>query len=243
MLGGDPCRTEIRRVTWSPALWSEFRTRHVTAMEPVVLDGLLRDWAALTRWTWRWLRARLAARTVSVSVDPEGICSNREYVAMRFGEFLDRIDDRTLYLTEVHLPTTLPELMGDLIVPAIIPPGSGMPGRQPNAWLSGRGVGKGFHYDNADNVICQVVGQKRIWLVSPDQSNGMYPDDESATHPHNSRVRSPLRVDLAQFPAFADVELQVVDLGAGEALYVPPRWWHSTMSLARSISVNYWWIE
>ena len=31
-------------------------------------------------------------------------------------------------------------------------------------------------------------------------------------------------------------------LEAGDCLYVPKKWWHSVVSLERSISVSYWWL-
>lgn len=237
-----PAVTEVARIAWSPAAQATFRRLHVGGARPVAVDGLLREWNAPARWTWAWLRARFARRKVSVSVDEDGVCSNRRYVPLTFGAFLRRMHDGRHYLAEVHLPTVFPELMADLCQPAVVPPGAALPSRHPNAWFSGAGISKGLHYDRADNVLCQVRGRKQVWLISPDQSEAMYPDLGSS-HPHNSRVRTPLAPDLQRYPRFAEVAMHAVELSPGTALYIPPGWWHFTRAATPSISVNYWWVE
>ena len=32
-----------------------------------------------------------------------------------------------------------------------------------------------------------------------------------------------------------------VVLEAGDALYIPPYWWHQVLSEGRSLAVNFWW--
>ena len=242
MRGGSDDVAHVAHVTWSEGTRAGFQARHVRALRPAVIHGLLHAWTAPSRWRWDWLEARFGDRVVRVSVDPDGVCSNRCMRSMPLRELLGRMDDGTLYLTELHLPTTLPELMVDVVEPELVPPGAAVPGRQPNAWICAAEVGKAFHYDTADGVLCQVVGRKRVWLVGPEQSDRMYPDRASA-HPHNSRVRTPWAPDLEAFPAFAAVVPQVCELAPGDALYLPPGWWHCTRALTRSISVNYWWTE
>jgi lysine-specific demethylase 8 len=48
-------------------------------------------------------------------------------------------------------------------------------------------------------------------------------------------------VDTAAFPRFATAPYLDVVLGAGEALYIPPRWWHMVESRETSFSVSFWW--
>jgi hypothetical protein len=50
--------------------------------------------------------------------------------------------------------------------------------------------------------------------------------------------------DLARFPRFADALAvgQRADLEPGDAVYIPPLWWHHVESLAKyNVLVNYWW--
>lgn len=220
----------------------KFQRNYVRPLIPVVIENLLSNWKASARWTWKNLRTYYGERTVRASYDPEGVCSNRCYVNLSFEEYLDRMDEGSLYLTEVHLPTVFPELMADIVMPELVPPLMVLSGRQPNAWFSSANVSKSLHYDTSDNLLCQVMGRKQVLLFSPDQSVYMYPDNHSK-FPHNSRIRNPAKVDLSQFPEFANTRACSVIIGSGDVLYIPPGWWHFTTSIEHSISVNYWWVN
>ena len=39
----------------------------------------------------------------------------------------------------------------------------------------------------------------------------------------------------------ADVEALECVLAPGDALYIPPYWWHQVLSEGRSLAVNFWW--
>jgi hypothetical protein len=50
--------------------------------------------------------------------------------------------------------------------------------------------------------------------------------------------------DLARHPRFATAlaHAQIADLAAGDALYIPPLWWHHVEGLDPfNVLVNYWW--
>jgi Cupin-like domain len=50
--------------------------------------------------------------------------------------------------------------------------------------------------------------------------------------------------DLERYPKFpqALAEAQVAELGPGDAIFIPPLWWHHVHSLSNlNVLVNYWW--
>jgi hypothetical protein len=50
--------------------------------------------------------------------------------------------------------------------------------------------------------------------------------------------------DLARYPKFRDAlaAAQGAELEPGDAVYIPPLWWHHVESLATlNVLVNYWW--
>jgi ribosomal protein L16 Arg81 hydroxylase len=47
--------------------------------------------------------------------------------------------------------------------------------------------------------------------------------------------------DLALHPRFAEAQECDVIIGPGDALYLPPRYWHYVRSLSTSMSVSFWW--
>jgi hypothetical protein len=53
------------------------------------------------------------------------------------------------------------------------------------------------------------------------------------------------RPDLQRFPRFREAwaSAQVAELAPGDAVYLPPLWWHHVQSLERfNMLVNYWWL-
>ncbi|RNF23284.1 tRNA wybutosine-synthesizing protein 4 [Trypanosoma conorhini] len=92
------------------------------------------------------------------------------------------------------------------------------------------------HYDTLDNVLCQVVGRKRVVLFPPSEYNNLYMSGSS------SAVLNIDAPDLDRFPRFADAcrhSTEVV-LEPGDMLFIPSLWFHhlTTMEGSYSISVN-----
>lgn len=45
----------------------------------------------------------------------------------------------------------------------------------------------------------------------------------------------------AQAPGLAGLDFREWELAPGEALYIPPRWWHFVKATTVSFSVSFWW--
>ncbi|MBS0373915.1 MAG: cupin-like domain-containing protein [Proteobacteria bacterium] len=117
-------------------------------------------------------------------------------------------------------------------------------GIAPRLWLGNR-LMTPTHVDEWCNLACVVAGRRRFTLFPPAQVANLYvgPLDFAPTGAPMSLVdvRQP---DLRRFPRFADAlaAARVAELGPGDALYVPPLWWHNVESLADcNLLVNYWW--
>jgi Cupin-like domain len=114
----------------------------------------------------------------------------------------------------------------------------------PRIWL-GNAVTTPTHVDEWCNVACVVAGRRRFTLFPPEQVGNLYvgPLDFAPTGAPMSlvRLREP---DFERFPRFraALAAAQSAELGPGDALYIPPLWWHNVESLAScNLLVNYWW--
>lgn len=135
-----------------------------------------------------------------------------------------------------------------------------------NAWLGPAGTVSCLHWDRPHNLLCQVVGAKRVLLVDPRHGARVYPheglmantarvDPEAAAAaaqpllPSEASVAAATTMTAAPteaaaaaaFPRFAGTPVYVAALGPGDALYIPPRWWHHVRSLSRAFSVSLWW--
>ena len=114
----------------------------------------------------------------------------------------------------------------------------------PRIWL-GNAVTTPTHLDEWCNVACVVMGRRRFTLFPPDQVANLYvgPLDFAPTGAPMSlvRLRSP---DFGRYPRFrqALAAAVVAELGPGDAVYIPPLWWHNVESLEPcNLLVNYWW--
>jgi hypothetical protein len=132
----------------------------------------------------------------------------------------------------------LPGLLDDHAVPFLdrtIPP---------RIWI-GNKVTAPAHFDEYHNVACVVCGVRRFTLFAPEQLRNLYvgPLDFAPTGAAIGIARLD-RPDDPRFPRLKDAlaEAQVADLHPGDAIYIPPMWWHHVESLAQiNALVNYWW--
>jgi len=114
----------------------------------------------------------------------------------------------------------------------------------PRLWL-GNAIVTPAHFDESSNIACVAAGRRRFTLLPPEQVSNLYigPLDHAPTGTPISLVsfREP---DFARFPRFRDAlaAARVAELAPGDALYIPPLWWHHVESLDRfNLLVNYWW--
>jgi hypothetical protein len=114
----------------------------------------------------------------------------------------------------------------------------------PRIWL-GNAITTPTHLDEWNNIGCVVSGRRRFTLFPPDQIANLYigPLDFAPTGAPMSLVslREP---DFARFPKFRDALAVAVtaELGPGDAIFIPPLWWHHVESLEGfNLLVNYWW--
>lgn len=114
----------------------------------------------------------------------------------------------------------------------------------PRLWL-GNEVVTPAHFDESHNVACVVSGRRRFTLFPPEQVANLYlgPLDFAPTPTPISLV-SFHAPDFERFPRFREAlkHAIVVELGPGDALYIPSLWWHHVESIGvLNAMVNYWW--
>ncbi len=115
---------------------------------------------------------------------------------------------------------------------------------RPRIWI-GNAVVTPAHFDESSNIACVVAGRRRFTLLPPEQVANLYigPVGHAPTGTPISLVsfREP---DFERFPRFraALAAALVAELEPGDALYIPPLWWHHVESLEKyNVLVNYWW--
>lgn len=114
----------------------------------------------------------------------------------------------------------------------------------PRIWL-GNAITTPTHLDEWNNIGCVVTGRRRFTLFPPQQVANLYigPLDFAPTGAPMSLV-SLHEPDFQRFPQFREALAAAVsaELGPGDAIFIPPLWWHHVESLERfNVLVNYWW--
>jgi len=114
----------------------------------------------------------------------------------------------------------------------------------PRIWL-GNAITTPTHLDEWCNIACVVGGRRRFTLFPPEQIANLYvgPLDFAPTGAPMSLVKlgDP---DFERFPRFKDAlaAAQSADLEPGDAVFIPPLWWHNVESRdVFNVLVNYWW--
>jgi hypothetical protein len=114
----------------------------------------------------------------------------------------------------------------------------------PRIWL-GNAITTPTHLDEWNNIGCVIVGRRRFTLFPPGEIANLYigPLDYAPTGAPMSLVRLHAP-DFERFPKFRAALAAAVtaDLGPGDAIFIPPLWWHHVESLEPvNALVNYWW--
>ena len=117
---------------------------------------------------------------------------------------------------------------------------------EPRIWLGNR-ITTPAHVDEWNNIGCVVAGRRRFTLFPPEQIDNLYigPLDFAPTGAPMSLV-SLRRPDFERYPRFrqALAAAQTAELSAGDAIFIPPLWWHHVESQdSFNVLVNYWWHE
>jgi len=88
-----------------------------------------------------------------------------------------------------------------------------------------------LHYDVLDNILCQVLGRKRVLLFEPKWAGHCYLDGSSSKL--GAAFFEDLEKTLEEFPLFADAwaDRYEIELQPGDALAIPAFWCHATQCL------------
>ncbi len=226
---------------------SEFRRRFLSQRKPVILRGCLEGTRALEEWTPRYFGSRYASTQVRLASPPR-LTSSCGYTDSTLGEYVAALEAGQVgrqYLSQWRGFDRFTELEEGLPTPAYVQPRRKI---MRSIWIGPANTYIGFHVDNhtaldgVGNIFTQVYGRKEITLVSPDQGHLMYRRQREAGDDWHSQVDFETH-DYSTTPSFCDAVCLRAELGPGDALYIPPYYWHTVRSLSTSVSATFHWFE
>lgn len=143
-----------------------------------------------------------------------------------------------LVIQSVRARECVPGLLANHALPALDP------AIEPRMWIGNR-ASTPTHFDSQCNIACVACGTRRFTLFPPDQLPNLYvgPLDYAPT----GAAISMARLDQPDDPRYPRLKqalaaAQVAELHPGDAIYIPPLWWHNVESLdCLNALVNYWW--
>lgn len=222
----------------SPA---DFLARFYAPGRPVILEGEIDDWPALSRWSPDYLKKKIGGAEIEYQ---SGRLPNPEFELqkdihkdrMPFDAFVGMIEaepGNNAYMTAYNSKeneAALAPLTGDM------PPLKNFPMRYPGLfWLGPMGTYTPLHFDLTNNLLAQVRGSKRIILLPPSETQYLY------NHRHVfSPVHDIMNEDcLDRYPLARNAFTYEVTLAPGELLYIPIGWWHQVTALDFSITLTF----
>jgi hypothetical protein len=115
---------------------------------------------------------------------------------------------------------------------------------QPRLWI-GNQVTTPAHFDSYHNIAVVACGRRRFTLFPPDQVQNLYVGPLDFAPTSVAMSLPPLdAADDPRWPKFREAlaHAQTAVLETGDAIYIPPVWWHHVESLERlNALLNFWW--
>ena len=242
---------------------NQFRNRM-----PLCLPGLVAGWPA-SRW-WREDRARLCACLGGASsfvplLKAQGTSGRVVGADLRVpgdGATLTVSSCLSRALDNAASTSTAPPMMSKLpLTQAVLADLGSVPDAlfgapsvalagETRLWVSSSGSITPLHFDHCHSVICQVVGRKRVTCFSPSDSSGLYPCQLGKGNVRTSRVDlwtwrfgalNAQRHERHLHPGAASMTPLETVLNPGDAVYIPPGWWHHVQTCTSPCVSMAWW--
>jgi histone arginine demethylase JMJD6 len=224
--------------------YQEFAHEYLYPHKPVIINGALTNWRALSTWTPQYFKTKYGSFRVNID--------GKEYT---IAEVIDRAlasteENPAPYLRNLIMGNHIPELLQD-IYPLLDyfspnwldgPFSQGLHSKlhkgSAELYIGGKG-GKFpvLHYDSAFThaFLCQIYGTKEFTAYSQDQTPYLY---QKPGLPNVSQLSDIDNPDLQQFPLAAKARQIRFQLTAGELLFIPGGFWHTARMLSPSITVS-----
>ena len=255
----------MRPITeYAPMDRARFEREIVAKGEPAVFRGLVADWppvragkdgpealASMLRFAatdeplQAWFAPPELEGRFNYNADFSGFNFERRSATLE--QLLDLLlrqrgneKPHCVYAGGISIPRHLPSLLPNIPVPMLDM------GRETliSLWIGNR-THTATHWDQSQNLACVVAGRRRWTLFPPEQLKNLYvgPLEFTLAGQPTSLVDIDAP-DLEKYPRFSEAltSARRVELGPGDALYIPAMWWHDVLSLDDFGSlINFWW--
>jgi hypothetical protein len=211
--------------------------RHLRAGTPFVFTQTAHSWPAIRKWTPAYLACVCADRKIPVSYYPDGKrCASQKQLTLQ--EYLEVVQTQPgaadQYYMETNPLTDLsPDLYRDIPFPAFL---DELPEREDMVFF-GQNSGSCCHIHPHHEAICfQILGKKTFTLYHPRDARNLYLGPFYGDYRSSRMDFSAL--NLMRFPRARRLAAMDIELGPGDALFIPVQWAHWTRAQGLTFSLT-----
>ncbi|MEY8849063.1 cupin-like domain-containing protein [Psychroserpens sp. XS_ASV72] len=213
-----------------------FFKEHIKKNAPVKITKMMDHWKARELWSLDYFeKIGKDKETYTYKGNIRQNDTNWQFGA--FKEYLDEIrnTETETYLGNMPIAKMFPELLEHVDFSLI---SKNTVRNSTSLWIGPSGTLTGWHTDRlANNILALIEGRKLVFLVSPKESEKMYPSQKYEPGSRLSDVNME-DFDEAAHPMFKNANVQYTIIHPGEMLFIPQTWWHCVYGLDISISSN-----
>jgi hypothetical protein len=220
---------------------SRFFREYVSRWRPVVIRGASREWAAHTKWSddsyllERWGKADV---TIFTAPNPQGFhprsheARGRAQHAATLAELI-RSDGKNESVKAHFLGTgglldsMAEDIQDDWLYESTLPP-IYYPKRR--VFIHRGGISLWHRHPVDDHLTFQVRGSKDFALLDPLQSETLASINRNELYSFD--------IDHAKYPRWRSIRPLCARLNAGDAIYLPPLWWHTVVPVDQRLGIT-----
>lgn len=219
-----------------------FLERYIKQNRPVIIRGAIEHWDAIGKWDIHYLHELMPGALVKgfkiigskYDINPskgsviedvsiESCLESHQHHDLDWGTAIacpiSLLDER------LRKDYTIPEYCKDYSVDSML-------------FMGPAGLITPLHQDFRENLYALIGGKKRILLFHP--SERLHPYCRLSKLYNFSQV-DPEHPDYQRFPDLYDCQPYLVELKAGDILYIPSLWWHYLRNEENAVAINFWW--
>lgn len=223
---------------------TEFCEQYYSASRPVILQGLMREWPAMTLWTPAYLKSKAGEELVEIMANRDAdphyeVNRERHRELIRFADYVDVVYSGNVtndyYMVAnngfFRRPGTRALLADFSVFPEYLDPATAS--QQCFFWFGPSGTVTPMHHDGCNILVCQVSGRKNFHLVPASHWPLIYTDASFFSGIDSEKP------DLSGRHQFGKATVLDVILEAGEVLFIPVGWSHQVRTIEPSIMISF----
>ena len=218
---------------------AEFLKNYFKPQKPVVIENLIEDWPAYTKWSLDYIEELAGDKEVPLFGN-RPISSeykfNEPHARMKMKEYIQLLKSGpTGYRIFLYnILKEVPALQNDFKYPDI---GLKLLKKLPFLFFGGENSKVFMHYDidYANILHFHFEGEKQCILFPPSETRYLYKIPHALISHEGIDFENP---DFEKWPALAQAKGYIANLKHGEVLYMPEGYWHQMTYLTPGFSMS-----